>query len=209
MITDYDQLKSAIAAWLLRGDLEGDIPTFIQLCESRLQRVLRTEEMLERSTSTVTSQYILLPEDWIKARNVQRSDGWPLEYLTPVELDKYRWEVAKGQVSTNQGPVYYSIIGEALELCPSPSAEAPVTVEMLYYRRIPALSDTTPTNWLLRRCPDIYLYGSLVHTAPFLVDDARLPVWTGLFEGAVQEANAVAEQAKMSGPPMSRRVQTF
>ncbi len=40
----------------------------------------------------------------------------------------------------------------------------------------------TSTNWVLDDHPDVYLYGALLETAPYLVDDARIPVWETLFE---------------------------
>jgi hypothetical protein len=42
---------------------------------------------------------------------------------------------------------------------------------------ITPLAAGNPTNWLLQNHPDIYLYGALVESAPFLKDDERIPVW--------------------------------
>jgi len=208
-IADYTSLKVAVASWLMREDLVDQIPTFIQLGEAEINRVLRTKEMMQRSTSVITSQYILLPEGWLKAKNIQRSDGYPLEYLTPPELDKYRWELSHGRAAPEQGPVYYSLVGDTMELAPAPTADEPTTVEMLYYKKVPSLSSSSPSNWLILTYPDIYLYATLIASAPFLMEDDRIATWQGLFEKAVQQANAAAEQARMSGAPMSRRIRTF
>jgi len=54
------------------------------------------------------------------------------------------------------------------------------------------------TNWLLSKSPQIYLYGTLLHAAPFLNDDSRLPVWSALFEDAVKALND-QDKRRMSG----------
>lgn len=45
---------------------------------------------------------------------------------------------------------------------------------------------TTDPNWLLTAHPDIYLYGTLVEAAPFLKDDARVPVWEARLQDAIE-----------------------
>lgn len=37
------------------------------------------------------------------------------------------------------------------------------TIELIYYLRIPALSDSATSNWMLTDHPDAYLYGTLYH----------------------------------------------
>lgn len=49
---------------------------------------------------------------------------------------------------------------------------------------LPSLMTTDP-NWLLTAHPDIYLYGTLVELAPYLKDDARVPVWEQRYQDAV------------------------
>lgn len=44
---------------------------------------------------------------------------------------------------------------------------------------------TTDPNWLLTGHPDIYFYGTLVECAPYLKDDARIPVWESRLQDAV------------------------
>lgn len=44
---------------------------------------------------------------------------------------------------------------------------------------------TTDPNWLLTAHPDVYLYGTLVESAPYLKDDARVAVWEQRYQDAV------------------------
>ena len=55
---------------------------------------------------------------------------------------------------------------------------------------MPALSDADPTNWVLSDYPNLYLYGSLLHSAPFLKDDMRLGMWQGKFDQLLAQINA-------------------
>jgi hypothetical protein len=64
---------------------------------------------------------------------------------------------------------------------------------------VPALSGTNATNWLLTEAPDVYLYGALVHTAPYLKDDARIQVWEALFAQGIENLRTSSVEAKYGG----------
>lgn len=53
---------------------------------------------------------------------------------------------------------------------------------------LPSLTVTDP-NWLLTAHPDIYYYGALVESAPYLHDDERLPMWEALLEERIADLN--------------------
>jgi hypothetical protein len=72
-------------------------------------------------------------------------------------------------------------------------------MELLYLAKIPALSDSNTSNWLLSEAPDVYLYGSLVHSAPYLQEDDRLGVWAQLYGAAVERVVELSDKAKWSG----------
>ena len=214
---NYGQLQEAVADWLMRKDLEAQIPQFIRLAESELDKVLRTREMIRRSRTMAEGQYIPLPGVWRKAKNVQRvADNLALGLMAFDEIDKYRADIKSGR-RPNHGPEFYALVGDTLELAPSPSPEAPSEIEMIYYAQVPRLRDAelpgqegvVDTSWLLRDYPEIYLYGALVHSAPFLKDDERLAVWQTLYQQAVMAANQSDADARFSGAPMQRRTPGF
>ena len=60
-------------------------------------------------------------------------------------------------------------------MLPAPTAD--VDLLLTYYAKIPALSDTITTNWLLTKSPDLYLYSALLEATPYLKNDERLQVW--------------------------------
>lgn len=57
-----------------------------------------------------------------------------------------------------------------------------------YRDPLPALgAAATDTTWLMGLHPTIYLYASLIQSAPFLKDDQRVATWRGLY-GTHREA---------------------
>ena len=67
---------------------------------------------------------------------------------------------------------YYTQINGAFQVLPAPSSA--ITYDLRYYAKIPALSSTNASNWLLLKSPDLYLYSSLLGATVFLKDDDRL-----------------------------------
>lgn len=197
-ITNYSTLQSAIADYLNRADLTSQIQTFIQFVEADLNTRLRCREMIVRANATSDQEYVQLPADWVEAINLQIVDGAsPLRYVTLDEGDI----INKAQVLTQVS--VYSLMNGAIELIPAPSDN--IEIEMVYYGKIPALTDVNTTNWLLTKAPDVYLYGALVHAAPFLMDDQRIPVFGNIYLKRVEELNQESQKSLHSGSPLISR----
>lgn len=197
----FSALKTEIADYLDRDDLsDAVLAGFIAKCESRLRFDVRHWRMQNRATTTVSAadQYIELPADWIETISV-RINGDPVALSSVDTIDDKR-----AANSTTGQPSLYAIAENALHLYPS--ADAEYTMEIVYLQSIPALSDVTTTNWLLDYHPDIYLYGSLVHTAAYLQEDERIVTWAKLYDGAVTKLNNESEQAKWSGSGLRLKV---
>jgi len=200
-ITNYSTLQSAIADYLNRADLTSQIQTFIQFVESDLNTRLRCREMIVRATATSDQEYVQLPADWVEAINLQIVDGAsPLRYVTLDEGDIINKTQLLTQVSV------YSLMNGAIELIPAPSVD--VEIEMIYYGKIPALTDVNTTNWLLTKAPDVYLYGALTHAAPFLMDDQRIPVFGNIYLKRVEELNQESQKSLHSGSPLLARTRS-
>jgi hypothetical protein len=199
-ITNYTTLVSTVADYLNRQDLSAQIPTFIQLAESDLNTRLRCREMIVRATTTNDDEYVRLPLDYLEGINLQLVGGQsPLRYITLDEADI---------VNARQGynaPTFYSLMNGAIELVPPPATGDDVEIEMVYYGKITALSDSNQTNWLLLKAPDVYLYGALVHAAPFLMDDQRISVFGSFYSQRVEALNDESQKSLHSGSPLVAR----
>lgn len=197
-ITNYTTLQSTIADYLNRADLTAQIPTFIQLAEADFNTRLRTREMIVRAEAQSSNEYVQLPADWLEAINLHIVDGaQPLRFVTLDEADY----INKQQIFTNVAA--YSLMNGAIELIPAPGAN--IDIEMIYYGKITPLSSQVATNWLLTKAPDVYLYGSLLHAQPFLMDDQRMPVFAALYNSRVEALNEESMKSTHSGSPLIAR----
>ena len=191
-------MQSAIADYLNRADLTAQIQTFIQFCEADLNTRLRSREMIVNATATSDGQFVALPSDWLEAINMMIVGGQsPLRYITPDEADT----IIKAQTYTSTR--FYSMTTGVIELVPP--AVDDITIDMVYYGKIPALSDANTTNWLLTKAPDVYLYGALTHAAPFLMDDQRMAVFSQIYLARVQSLQDESQKALHSGSPLISR----
>ena len=197
-ITNYATLQSAIADYLNRADLTAQIQTFIQFAEADLNTRLRSREMIVNATATSDGQFVALPPDWLEAINMMIVGGQsPLRYITPDEADT----LIKAQTYTSTK--FYSMTTGVIELVPP--AVDDITIDMVYYGKIPALSNANTTNWLLTKAPDVYLYGALSHAAPFLMDDARMGTFGQIYLARVQSLQDESQKALHSGSPLISR----
>lgn len=105
----------------------------------------------------------------------------------------------RAQINNTAGrPTNYALTDGQIEMFPTPGDT--YTLEWVYAQTIPRLSDSNTTNWLLDLAPDVYLYGSLVHTAPYLKEDNRAAVWASIYQAALDAVNADGHRGKWSGP---------
>jgi|TARA_R100000455_G_scaffold6503_1_gene2563 hypothetical protein len=203
----YDNLKSEIASFLNRDDLTANIDTFIDLAETRHARDLRIREMEAVSTSITTvagTQSYDLPTGYLELRYamLQTSPYTMLQYMTPADF----FRVYNEGEGTGM-PVYYTIVGKKIYLGHSPDSAN--VLELGFFQRATALSSSNTTNDILTNFPDLYLYGSLAETSPFLMQDERLAVWSSLYKEGVRTANESAQRGRVSAAPLqmsARRV---
>jgi hypothetical protein len=201
----YAELKTAIANYLNRSDLTSDIDTFIDNVEAELNRRLRTKDMIKRATATADSQYLTVPTDWIEAINVEitSNDFSPLFQQSIESLDVYR----KSNNNSVGQPVYFAMVDDSIELAPTPDGE--YTLQLTYYAKISALSDSNTSNFVSVSHPDVYLYGALKHASIFLMEDERIPMFTQQFEKALEEMRLEQEKAAFGKGSLMMRRRTY
>ena len=203
-ITTYAQLQTAAANWLDRTDLSARIPEFIELAEANFNRVIRQPDMVAKNDSfSLAAQYTTLPTDTLEITRIVVDVSPPitLEYLTPEEISERR-----SVLNSTGRPYYFTVIGGStgqLEVLPSP--DSTYTSSIVYYTKIPALTDSATTNWLLSSHPDIYLYGLLVEAEPYLKNDERLPVWASQLDKSLAELRLQGQRKLHSGSSLRMR----
>ena len=194
-ISTYSELQTAVANWLDRDDLSARIPEFITLAEARFNRELRIRKMETTTTaSTVAGTRAYdLPAGWVQGRNMQLNTDpiTPLEYLSPEIMDRLYAGSSSGK------PLTFTIIGDKYHLGPSP--DAVYTVELVYYKKFDALTDSATTNDMLTDNPDVYLYASLLEAEPFLANDQRVQLWLAAYKEAINNIQNADSRDRHSG----------
>jgi len=199
VINSFDTLCAATADWLNRADLTDQIPAFITLTTAQFNRELRLRDMMIRADTTSDQENVQLPDDWLEHYSLvldpgtpPQSPGWtnpPLRYMSEKESNALKQKNfgGTGQVTG------YTVIGNMIELVLPPGAD--VDLKMVYYQRIPDLSTTVQTNWLLAKSPDLYLYSTLMQASPYLKDDDRMQVWGNTRQALMEMVRMESEAA--------------
>ena len=173
----YADLKTRVASWAWREDLAADVDDVIDLAETRINRDLRVAQMETQDTLTLTAGVATLPADYLEYREVwtEGASGRSLQSGSPAELRR-RYNETSGI------PSRFAIIGSELHVYPRSTG----TVGLTYYAKIPALSDSQTTNWLLASAPDVYLYACQLEIAHLSREDERMGTWGQLYDNAIK-----------------------
>jgi hypothetical protein len=196
----FSGLKTTIADYLNRDDLTSAIPSFITLAEAKFNRKLRVRQMVKRANATLDTQYFAFPADFLQAKEFQLNTN-PITYLQYVTQNQGDYGSATNYVAAGK-PQFYTIIGTQIQVIPTP--DTGYTGELTYYGKIPTLSDSNTSNWLLAYAPDLYLYGSLVEATPYLKDDERLAVWSTLYTNSLGDIEVADQRASVASTPIVR-----
>ena len=199
-LATFADLQASVASWLHRDDLTAAIPDFITLAESRINRKLRVRQQMTATTlSTVASTAsVALPADWLQWHSLRvTAPASPLEYM-PGTLQERTY------APTDIGcPTTYTIRGDSLILAPVP--DTVYSIAAVYYAKVPALSDSATTNWLLTDWPGLYLFATLAESAPFLGNDARIPVWESKYASELDSVLRSDRESVSAGSPIRVR----
>ena len=183
----YTSLKSSIAQWLHRTDLDSIIPDLIGIAEQRMNSDINARDMETAVTlyTVADSKTITAPDDIIESvrMTLQTSPNRLLNYLAPEPLVTQFANQASGE------PQAYTVYGSQFEFGPVPSSV--YEIEYVYRQKIPPLSTENPSNWLLAKWPYVYLYGALLASAPYLGQDQRVVVWQKEYQEMVDNINQI------------------
>jgi len=199
---DYDNLVQGVADWLARDDLTGVIPDFIWLAECELQRdiPLRLNDATATGTAIAGQEYIDLPSDYAEGFFLR----WDSDTLPPVTVSSFD-VVARLQKSseTQAGDSAYPRVGafhdNKIYIGPKPGNH---DYTLFYKAGTQHLGPSNQTNILLREYSDALLYGSLMHSAPYLGADERTLVWGQLFDRAKEGARQQEWRARSGHGPL-------
>ena len=188
----YDNLTSSVLQYLERSDpaVVAFVPTAIMLAEFEIAQDIKTLGQMIVAGANMTSgnPVIAKPALWRKTVSMTLTDASGQKQ--PIYLRKLEYLSSYAPDVTATGtPLYYADYDyDNWFVAPTPSAA--FAFEALCYTRLTPLSTANQTNWLTRNAPNALLYGTLKQTAPFIKDDPRIAVWSGLFGSAMASLKA-------------------
>jgi len=178
-LSTYSELQASVADWINRSDLTTQIVDCITLAETEINRWLRVTWNEKRAYAVPTSAFVALPTDYIGMRNVQWNYSdyrVPLEQLSPQQMDNMEMLSEVGL------PQFYVIQDQHIELRPAPSSDNTTQIEVTYYFKPAALSDSNTTNEILDNAPDLLLYATLMIVSKINLDATRVQLFQSEYE---------------------------
>ena len=165
------------------------------MAEQGLNRDIRVRRLVDHGILSVTGDDTVLPsafssvESWYHDGPTFRG---PIEIVNPDRI---------GQLKRRHGatgaPAFAAIIEGIARYAPAP--DGTFSTEFVYWEKVPPLTGAAPTNWLLDDHADIYIYATLLETAPYLKDDARIAVWQSVYDQGAELLHRATEDEQFSG----------
>jgi hypothetical protein len=188
-LSTYADLKAAIAGWNMgRPDLPS--AELVTLAEARLNRdvKVRTAEADTPLAGVSGSRFIPLPTGFLE----------PIAMFVTLDgqgRSELRFAPAAMETDPAAGlPQWWSIDGANVAFeRPCDQAYA-FTLRSL--QQLMALSDASPTNWLLADAPDLYLAACNVEAALWLEDDEQALRWQARYDDALKAVNHQAHRSR-------------
>lgn len=200
-ISTLAELRTAVQNWTHRSSLaSARIDEFIANAEGRIRKELRVREMETDATVTINARAVSLPTGFIGVRRFYISTD-PIRILRFVGPDAYWSSWGSSRVGP---PEEFTIEGDQWKFGPVPDTTT-YTGKALCYA-LTSLLTTVPT--LFTNHPELYLYATLVESAPFLANSARLPEWEAMYQRVKATVEASDRKDRQSQGPLVMRSNT-
>lgn len=159
---------------------------------------LRVGLMETSATLTASGQTVALPADFLQMRRLLLpADGSAVE-IAPMASAAF-W--GRYPYTSTGRPGHFVIEGTNISFGPSP--DSAYGLRLLYYAK--PTSVTAGGTTMLAAFPDLFLYGALSHSAVFIGDDERLPLWRAAYEQALARVEIAEERRRLGSTPLQMR----
>lgn len=199
-LSNYAGLQATVADYLNRADMTARIPVFIQLAEAQIKRRLRRKSVI--TTITIAQEQTTLPADCAELRSIHllTNQRW-LDKAIDVGTIEQLSDVRANHMVAGR-PVRAAMLGKQLIVAPEPDQS--YNAAIVYFQQLTPLSSSVSTNDVLAENPDLYLFGALMESAPFLEHDERISTWKQKFDDALTQLDLVraGEETNASYRPM-------
>ena len=184
------------------NEISDMMDSFLYMVESRVNKNLKVQKMTCRAQiiTQPDQEYYGLPADFSGLRDIEiRNEDasrtrYTLDYMSPEQMNTY-----SGQ-SDNR--IFYNIIANQLQIMPPADN---LVLEIVYYRKVPHLSDTKLDNWLSIDFPDVYVFGLMVEINSYVKDAQSTELWDIRFRSAMDELENYDQLTRWSGTALTMR----
>jgi hypothetical protein len=207
---NYKEIITAAQAYTDRYDEElvNAIPAFTRVIEGKINNALRTGDQSVRAQIWLQrgEEYYTLPCDWGGARDVEilhdgQQHGRTLVYLAPEEMNK----LSRQNDSSARGRHnYYTIIAGQIQIAPPTDNEV---LEVVYYQRLPALTNDGDSNWLTEKNPDAYIFGLCTEISAFAKDEMAFASYQQRFMDSLMDITMEDQVTRWSGPALRVQIE--
>jgi len=197
-ITTYAELRAAVQTWNPHSDIPGVVDDLIDLAEARLSRDLRCRRMVISQTGTLTAGdgTLAVPTDLVEVVELRSGSGTGATTLAKrplLDLQQRYLSISNGE------PEVFAIDGGLFRFGPIPSSAYAYTLR--YYQKIPALSATNTTNWMISDAPDVYLFACMVEAERFLRNPEGVAAWSAQLAQAIESLVGSDRRGRWMGGP--------
>jgi hypothetical protein len=196
---NYTEIVEAALSFADRTDTEtvAKIPVFVKMVESKINRVLRIQEVEVGGTielldgGNITGNQ--LPPDFSEMRGAMVYDlgaaaYFPMQYVTPKVFSDLlkNPNLPVGRQYASQA--VYTISSNVLST--SAAFFTGLTAFIQYYKRVVPLTEAEPDNEISALYPDAYIAGIVFEISSFVKNPDAAAAWNGRFDSILNELTA-------------------
>lgn len=208
VIASYADLQGKILNWMARNDpdTQAELPTFVELAETRIKANIPTLEGERTALITGTGSYDYdLPALFWKARALRGTssggDVFPLDYVTPVQWAYELSAFEQGGFSAYKYTLRGNVdAGRKISFMPALGAGTQYYLD--YVARLNPLTNNNTTNWLLSTFPNLYLSGCMIEAMDFERNGQEAARWTNKFNLILAEVETYVNEERWGGAPL-------
>jgi hypothetical protein len=201
-LDNYDNFKAAVVRFSGRNDIATEIiDDAINIADSQIygnpDAPLRIRSMETRATAAASTseRFLALPDGFLMMRRLKINNALgdcDVRYRTPEQLPLY------GETGI---PRFFTVTSQVeFERVP----DSAYTVEMQYFKRFDAISDSNQTNDILTLFPNIYLFGALYIINQFAAEEEKAEYYYNKFIQAIAGANHQDRRGRYGSSPIQR-----
>lgn len=208
-LSTYSDLAAALPDWLDGSPLGSRIPDLIALATDEINAQLATalesgvilRPMIERDQLVIDAEYVALPVGTasnslaivlpVSLEITTLTDRWMVDYISPKKMVALQFDTDGGRrevsaLITGNPPQYYTIVGSNLRFWPAPQDGDSFGAEFTRLVKVPDISESAQTNWVISNHRNVYLYGALAQAELFGWNDKGTANYGALFANAIQ-----------------------